>query len=122
MLESIGEQWSENSDKCIESGNKILQVLEKTAMLPVSTEIPSATEVGKKCNSQLARHYEPTYGGFSEQPKFPQPVNIQFLTQYAKYEPNCFGMVDKTLRCMRKGGIYDHLGKVRRLIILLKYL
>ncbi len=113
LLESLGEQWVENRDKCLESSNKIVQVLERGAQLPVSEQLPVALDVGKKCNDQLARSYEPTYGGFSEQPKFPQPVNLQFLIQYAKYEPRCFNMVDKTLKYMRKGGIYDHLGKVR---------
>ncbi len=36
-------------------------------------------EVVKKCFSQLLQRYDPEMGGFSEKPKFPTPVNMNFL-------------------------------------------
>jgi uncharacterized protein YyaL (SSP411 family) len=94
----------------LESSAKIVEVMRKSAVLPVVTTLP--VDVGQKCLNQLSRSYEPSFGGFSEQPKFPQPVNLQFLTHFSKKEKKCFKMVERTLTMMRKGGIYDHLGKV----------
>ena len=84
--------------------------------LPASDKLPSASEVSNKCLHQLGRAYEPAFGGFSEHPKFPQPVNLNFLIYHRKSNPSnaeSLKMLDKTLRMIAKGGIHDHVGKVR---------
>ncbi len=47
--------------------------------------MPSADLCAQKCFSQLLRSYDPEMGGFSGAPKFPQPVNLEFLfSMYAR--------------------------------------
>ena len=55
---------------------------------------------------------DPEYGGFGNAPKFPTPHNLYFLLRYWYYtgEELALEMVEKTLQCMYKGGIYDHIG------------
>ncbi len=60
----------------------------------------------------LARRFDSTHGGFSTAPKFPQPMNLEFLLRYHHRtgEPQALTMVDLTLTRMASGGIYDQLG------------
>ncbi|MCU0480269.1 MAG: thioredoxin domain-containing protein [Anaerolineae bacterium] len=60
----------------------------------------------------LARDYDPTYGGFSGAPKFPQPMVWEYLLRYAVHtgDKSALNMVTKTLTEMARGGIYDQIG------------
>lgn len=60
----------------------------------------------------LQRSFDPEYGGFGPAPKFPVPHNLLFLLRYWRWtgEEQALSMVEKTLTCMYRGGIYDHLG------------
>ena len=77
-----------------------------------------AQEAQKKCFEQLLRSYDPEMGGFSKAPKFPQPVNFNFLFHYYSLKPQedrakqGLKMVLHTLDMMAKGGIHDHISQV----------
>jgi uncharacterized protein len=62
--------------------------------------------------SGLRKDFDPDFGGFGSAPKFPQPVQFNFLLHYWKTtgEPSARDMVLHTLRRMYRGGVYDHLG------------
>lgn len=62
--------------------------------------------------TRLAREFDATYGGFGDAPKFPQPMNLEFvLRHYARTgDAKALEMVTFTLRKMATGGIYDQLG------------
>ena len=67
--------------------------------------------------SQYTRMFDSREGGFGSAPKFPRPVNLQFLLHLAaEKEPNQLdadtarGMALFTLRKMAAGGMHDHLG------------
>ncbi len=66
--------------------------------------------------SRLDQQFDPTYGGFSSAPKFPQPMNLEFLmTQIQRLgrghisRENMEHMLTHTLKQMARGGIYDQL-------------
>jgi uncharacterized protein YyaL (SSP411 family) len=65
-----------------------------------------------KAYRDLADRFDAEHGGFSRAPKFPTPHNLMFLLRYWKRtgRRNALDMVEKTLRMMRRGGIYDHVG------------
>ena len=60
----------------------------------------------------LAGRFDSTHGGFGDAPKFPQPMNLEFLLRYHHRtgEKAALDMVDLTLTRMASGGIYDQLG------------
>jgi uncharacterized protein YyaL (SSP411 family) len=64
------------------------------------------------CYQQLAGSYDNVFGGFGAAPKFPRPHNLRFLLRHAARTGDQAGvdMVVLTLREMRKGGIWDHVG------------
>ena len=61
---------------------------------------------------ELARSFDPVWGGFGGAPKFPNPHNLNFLMRWHNRNPgsNAFQMVEKTLLSMRSGGIFDQIG------------
>jgi len=60
----------------------------------------------------IRQGFDPTHGGFGGAPKFPQPMNLEFvLRHYARtHDPHALEMVTFSLQKMARGGIYDQLG------------
>jgi uncharacterized protein YyaL (SSP411 family) len=60
----------------------------------------------------LLRSHDTVEGGFGGAPKFPQPMNLDFLLQTYRRtgDPSILKAVTLTLDKMMRGGIYDHLG------------
>ncbi|XJZ25762.1 thioredoxin domain-containing protein [Bacillota bacterium Lsc_1132] len=76
----------------------------------------SDEEISSKAVEDGFRHYrrsfDPRYGGFGEKPKFPIPHSLTFLLRYYQYSKDnrALEMVERTLKGLAKGGIYDHIG------------
>ncbi len=69
------------------------------------------------CRAQLARSFDPRYGGFGAAPKFPHPQTLEWLLR--RYRASAAGtqpddaalsMAMLTLQRMAEGGINDQLG------------
>ena len=61
---------------------------------------------------RLVDSYDDRYGGFGEAPKFPTPSKLSFLLRYWNLtgDARALNMVEMTLRMIRAGGIFDHVG------------
>jgi len=61
---------------------------------------------------KIAQEFDSTHGGFGSAPKFPQPMNLEFLLRahHRTADPLPLQQVTFTLRQMARGGIYDQLG------------
>jgi uncharacterized protein len=61
---------------------------------------------------QMVLRFDQENGGFGRTPKFPSPHNLLFLLRYANRtkDKNAANMVERTLRVMRLGGIFDQVG------------
>ncbi|MEK6673599.1 MAG: thioredoxin domain-containing protein [Nitrospirota bacterium] len=106
----IRDIWKDQKEKAIESADRITQSLER--LTPTST----GEELGKNdlnaAYNELTQRFDRDNGGFGSSPKFPIPQDILFLLRYWKRtgDENALEMAEKTLRAMRNGGIYDHIG------------
>ncbi|XP_045035802.1 spermatogenesis-associated protein 20 isoform X1 [Daphnia magna] len=114
ILKSLDQQWKENPQKFKKSGESIMAALAQAALIGKGNQVPSASECGNLCFKQLRRSYEPKLGGFSEAPKFPQPVNMNFLLRWHVLNKGsdadlALDMCAHTLHMMAKGGIFDHV-------------
>jgi len=65
-----------------------------------------------KSFAAIQNGYDVTYGGFSQAPKFPHPMTIEFLFQYFSLTGNKLAatMALHSLQAMICGGIYDQIG------------
>jgi uncharacterized protein YyaL (SSP411 family) len=59
----------------------------------------------------LKAAFDPQYGGFGEEPKFPQPeLHELLLTEWRlSGDPALYEMVARTMAGMSRGGMYDHV-------------
>ena len=73
---------------------------------------PLTVDTLHQAYSTLATNFDYQNGGFGAAPKFPQPMNLEFLLryQYHGYNPRALEMVETTLEKMAQGGMYDQIG------------
>ncbi|XP_048343624.1 spermatogenesis-associated protein 20 isoform X2 [Sphaerodactylus townsendi] len=119
VLLRILEQWKRNRASLLENSQKIMSALLARTDVGVRGEEvpPSSQEVTTRCFQQLLESYDEEYGGFSESPKFPTSVNLNFLFSYwALHRSTSEGaqalqMALHTLKMMAYGGIHDHIAQ-----------
>jgi uncharacterized protein len=119
ILRRIAELWKSDRKQIEDKAHSLLSAL-REAETEVVTIGAGEWDVAKTVQlglSQYTRMFDATEGGFGGAPKFPRPVNLQFLLHLAgKKEPSphdadtARGMALYTLRKMAAGGMHDHLG------------
>ncbi|XP_019349910.2 spermatogenesis-associated protein 20 [Alligator mississippiensis] len=119
VLLRIVDQWKRNQEALLESSQRITDALLTRAEVGIrgKESPPPSSEVMTRCFQQLSESYDEEYGGFSEFPKFPTPVNLNFLfTYWALHRTSPDGaralqMALHTLKMMAYGGIHDHIAQ-----------
>ncbi len=111
LLYQIHQEWSNNRNDIIDTGNKITQIM-KRKFEGQSDKGTVTKDLVNLAVSQLKQSFDHDYGGFGNEPKFPTPHNLLFLLAYSNLEADeqSLFMVENTLTNMYKGGIYDHIG------------
>jgi len=119
VLRRIAELWKSDRKQIEEKAQSLLAALreaETEVIAPGAGEwdVDKTVQLGL---SQYTRMFDTMQGGFGGAPKFPRPVNLQFLLHLAaRKEPSpedadaARGMALYTLRKMAAGGMHDHLG------------
>lgn len=94
------------------SANQITQLLNQSFEAYPATSNVNA-DLLRVAASKLIADADPLYGGLHRgQPKFPSPMNLDFLLHYHTTHPDerFIKTVSFTLRKMAQGGIYDQIG------------
>ncbi|KAL8939277.1 MAG: hypothetical protein Q9216_003448 [Gyalolechia sp. 2 TL-2023] len=130
ILGKMREVWTKQEPRCRESAKQITRQLREFAEEGVHSR-----QLGEKSDADgleidlleeayqhFLKKYDNVNGGFSLAPKFPTPVNLQFLLRLGQWPQavkdivgeeecsNAAGMVINTLRAMARGGIRDQIG------------
>jgi uncharacterized protein YyaL (SSP411 family) len=111
ILKQIAAMWQNDRASVVKASENIT-----TAIQPRSDSVRSVhalnVETLKKGYAQLARTFDPIWGGFGAAPKFPTPHYLTFLLRWHKRssDSRAMEMVKKTLNTMRSGGIFDQIG------------
>jgi len=110
LIKRIDGLWKNERKQLLESSEKIIFALQD-----MNSESPGSSLTKSVLNStysQLSARFDKKNGGFGIAPKFPTPHNLLFLLRYWKRtgDENALAMVEKTLKQMRMGGIYDQIG------------
>ncbi|MBI4720700.1 MAG: thioredoxin domain-containing protein, partial [Chitinivibrionia bacterium] len=110
LIPRIRELWREKQREIQESAERIARTLAAESAAPAGGTIDRAAL--DRAYEILVRHYDGEHGGFGTAPKFPTPHNLLFLLRYWKRtgERTALSMVETTLRNMRGGGVFDHIG------------
>jgi len=119
VLRRIAELWKSDRKQIEEKAHSLLAALREAETEVIASGV-GERDVAKTVQlglSQYTRMFDTKEGGFGDAPKFPRPVNLQFLLHLAATkEPSpqdadaALGMALHTLRKMAAGGMHDHLG------------
>lgn len=110
LIPQIQDLWLNKRDDILQSSENIASYFLnlKAAMQDKSLDesIPGLTF------ERLAQLFDLTNGGFGKSPKFPTMHRLYFLLRYYKRTKNEYSlkMVEKTIKSMRAGGLWDHVG------------
>ena len=119
VLRRIAEIWKSDRAQIEDKARSLLAALREAENEVVA---PGADDwdLGKTVQlglEQYTRMFDTREGGFGGAPKFPRPVNLEFLLHLAaraksapKDAETARGMALITLRKMAAGGMHDHLG------------
>jgi uncharacterized protein YyaL (SSP411 family) len=115
LLQHIENAWRTERSKIVESCEAIVEHLSAKKQTTNNAATPALTlptDILHQTFSRYEQTFDPHYGGFGSQPKFPSPQNLLLLLRYHKRTGNTapLAMVERTLRAMRKGGVFDQLG------------
>ena len=111
ILDHIATLWRNDREGIEKSGEVIINAIQ-TSSQPRSGNSFLDEATLKIAFQQLAHSFDPTWGGFGSAPKFPTPHNFTFLLRWFKRSGDSLAltMAEKTLKEMRKGGIFDQIG------------
>ncbi|MFQ5568911.1 MAG: thioredoxin domain-containing protein [Rhodothermales bacterium] len=111
LIPRLQHVWTQQRPQVEQDAARITQVLVETAGKG-GAERTLDRDALHLAYAQLKRRFDPGHGGFGTAPKFPAPHNLLFLLRYWKRigEEQALRMVETTLRHMRLGGVYDHVG------------
>jgi hypothetical protein len=111
VLEGVADAFKNRRPQVEESANELTGMLQRDLLGTTGID-PLDEELLKQAQASLARNFDAQHGGFGGAPKFPNPMNLEFLLrQHARTgDDSALSMVTFTLRKMARGGIYDHLG------------
>jgi len=112
-LNQIQKYYQENPEKTVQHAADLADGIRQNSIFQVETQQETYTQ--KEIHRTILRWsnlFDPEYGGQKGSPKFPIPVNLEFLLHYGyQYgDQEILNHVDLTLTSMARGGIYDQAG------------
>jgi len=110
LIPRLQSLWKNNRAGALVSGDKIQSALEEISRASAPGDVPP--DIASQAFEKLSAEYDGEQGGFGTAPKFPVSPNIMFLLRFAARtgSRDALDMAATTLRAMRRGGIWDHLG------------
>jgi len=111
VLLAVWEAWRERRDDVDRSADDLREMLRRNAAaLPAASALDAG--VLDRAQAELARRFDPRWGGFGAAPKFPQAMVLELLLRHWKRtgSAEALEMATLTLRRMAEGGMYDHVG------------
>jgi uncharacterized protein len=110
ILTELHKAWVERREEVVKAAGTNAGLLRET-MVGAPGEVPEEALLTAAFEAYV-RQFDVTRGGFGSGPKFPVAPNLQFLLRYHQRTGSQapLEMVETSLRAMRQGGIYDHVG------------
>ena len=111
VLRAAADAYRTRREQVDGQAQRLTAMLQRTASLSADGGDLGA-ETLEEAVEHLHQYFDHEDGGFGAQPKFPQPMTLDFLlTQYQRTgDLDVLFMAELTLEKMAHGGIYDQLG------------
>jgi uncharacterized protein YyaL (SSP411 family) len=111
LLEGLADAWRNRRPEVVQSTKQITEQLNQADRLRRSAQL-LGDDVLFSAFHGMSGQFDERLGGLGGAPKFPQPMNWEFVLRFWKRSGNdrAREMVTRTLTTMARGGIYDQLG------------
>ncbi len=111
LLVQIQEAWQNKKSDLLNYANQLNEALSKAAE-KIRDNSPLSAGILDTAYYNYASQFDSKFGGFGNAPKFPRPMDVQFLLRYHQgaKDKNALEMATRTLDKMAAGGMYDQLG------------
>ncbi len=121
VIDSMVHAWQERREEAEEQATELSGAIQRhlEEIEPWEGELPGS-ELAAQALDGLRKRFDPTWGGFGQQPKFPTPSNLWLLAAAAEpgsalavsdeQRRSAGMMLTATLDAMARGGICDQLG------------
>lgn len=83
VCRTIGERWARDKEKLVRSATEIMRELQEAVDVAsdLNDKVPG-WEIVDRAHDHFKRAFDQAEGGFSDEPKFPTPVVMNFLATY----------------------------------------
>jgi uncharacterized protein len=111
VLSSIAQNYKTHQAEILSSANQIAQAISGVEKFEKNSSAPDRKIVDVVV-SNIGRMFDPQYGGFGSQPKFPHTGAMDLLldTYLETRQAWLLSVVNTTLEAMGRGGVYDQIG------------
>ncbi len=111
VLRAVSEFYRERRQDILKIEAQMKEWLQAMMKIPAE-EKKFEPEVITEAFIEYKNRFDSLHGGFGRAPKFPDALSLLFLLRYwkSRKEEEALEMVEKSLKGMAAGGIYDHLG------------
>ncbi|MBV9469723.1 MAG: thioredoxin domain-containing protein, partial [Abitibacteriaceae bacterium] len=112
LLLHIANAWQKDRAKVESSGTNTVEALQRYTQLEAQQEELPWDAILDNCYTHFQQTFDRRWGGFGEAPKFPRPVQHDFLHRYyaLRGDKRALQMSEQTLRAISNGGMNDQLG------------
>jgi uncharacterized protein YyaL (SSP411 family) len=117
LLRRVSEFYRARGEDITAQGAALTEAFGHLTPAPAADDTQLTAEPFDAARAMLAAGFDADHGGFGPAPKFPHPMNIDWLLRRwrataATAEPDLHSlyMATLTLNRMAEGGLYDHLG------------
>lgn len=112
ILAALAEAWTNRRDDIGRTTTRVKQFYDEESNLLAQQGNTLDATVTDRAMQAAGGHFDWAHGGWGGAPKFPQPMQLEFLLAHhaRTHDSATLRMVQLALASMVKGGIYDHLG------------
>jgi len=111
LIQAVAEAYRSRRGEVVESGRQLIEAMKQHERLRQSASLLT-DDILMTAYQALAQEFDEREGGVGQAPKFPQPMNWEFVLRFWKRtgNPRALDMARLTLTKMARGGMYDQLG------------
>jgi len=111
VLAHVADAYRNKRDDVLKASEEIRTAIQSSVQMATVPSVISRESLHNVA-ARIAANHDPVNGGFGGAPKFPPSMTLEVLLQLTRsgQRPDLMEIVNKTLRKMAYGGIYDQVG------------